>query len=524
MDASETISALLDDSIYTASTSSLIQKGLPKSREVHAMSLIHGAIAANRFGLGARPGEISDAASDPRGWLKAQIRKDAAVITFDVANTFGLKSAKEVLTERRDAYADAVSMSDATDAVAGDVPSPALTRTVIQQVQRETRQGLQKEIQARAAQGTTTIDPFAERWARFWSNHFTVAARNAQTIGVVGPFEREAIRPNVFGSFAGLLAASTLHPSMLIYLDGNRSVGPSTEPAKQREVGLNENLAREILELHTLGVGSGYTQADIIEFAKSLTGWTVGLSRLPGIEQGIGPRARAGRQVNRMLESKLGESVFLAPLHEPGERLLLGKTYGGQPQLQALAILRDLAAHPATARRIATKLARHFVSDDPPASAVGILEATFVTTGGDLAALARGVIDLDDAWAEKPAKLKTPDELLTSTARAVGPEATYGGDAGAVYDALAQPPFRAPSPAGWPDEAGAWSGADAVMKRLEWANAVSGRMSLSGSPSDFLERCLGPTVSSRTLTTISRAESARQGLTLALMSPEFQRR
>ena len=488
------------------------------------MSLMEGALAANRFGLGARPGEIEAAGTDPRSWLESQIRSNAALVPSQIVASLGLKSAKTVLSERGEAYMGGVSRREMAEAESGGPPSPELTRTVIQQVQRETRTGLQREISARAQVGATTSAPFAERWARFWSNHFTVAARNAQTIGVVGPFEREAIRPNVFGSFDDLLVASSFHPGMLIYLDANRSIGPSTGPARRRGAGLNENLAREILELHTMGVGSGYTQADIIELAKALTGWTVSLARVPGLGRGFGPRARAGREINEMMEAHRGETVFLEPTHEPGARTLLGRTYRDAAREQAETILRDLAQKPATARHVATKLARHFVSDDPPASAVMKLEAVFVQTDGDLAALAHAVIDLEEAWEEAPAKFKTPDELLTSLSRAAGPDSAYGRDTGAVYTALAQPPYRAPSPAGWPDTADAWSGSDAMMKRLEWANAASSRMRSGGSPAEFLERALGPGVSERTRVSVSRAESARQGLTLALMSPEFQRR
>lgn len=488
------------------------------------MSLIDGAIAANRFGLGARPGEIEAAATDARAWLVRQVRPQAAIMPNEVVAGLNLKSAKTVLTERGAAYMDGVSRSDMAEAEAGGAPSADVTRTVLRQVRRETRTGLQREISARALIGATSMAPFAERWARFWSNHFTVAARNAQTIGVVGPFEREAIRPHVFGSFADLLVASSFHPGMLIYLDANRSIGPSTEPARRRGAGLNENLAREILELHTMGVGSGYTQADIIEVAKALTGWTVSIARIPGLGRGFGPRARAGRQINEMMEERRGETVFLEPTHEPGSRTVLGRSYRGEAQAQAETILRDLALHPATARHIATKLARQFVADDPPAAMIGTLEAVFQQTNGDLAKLAHAVINLDEAWSPSPAKFKSPDELLTSMARASDPDTAYGRDAGAVYTALAQSPFGAPSPAGWPDSAEAWSGADAMMKRLEWANAAASRSGSAGSPTDFLDRALGPLAGARTRRAVARAESAQQGLTLALMSPEFQRR
>lgn len=493
------------------------------------MSLLEGAIAANRFGLGARPGEISAAASDARGWLKAQVRSDAAVIPAD-----GLMSAGQVFAERREAYADLPQgggpKRKSTDGQATVTPQQRMIR---QQIQKEVREGLQREIEARERHAAATADPFAERWARFWSNHFTVAARNAQLIGIVGPFEREAIRPHVFGSFANLLGHATFHPTMLIYLDANRSIGPSTAVAERRKAGLNENLAREVLELHTVGVGSGYTQADVIEFAKALTGWTVGGQMRPGAAAsrrpprrglGNGRPGRAGGPGEQQVAAQTGQTVFLEAFHEPGARVLLGKTYGGEGKLQAPAILDDLARSPATAKHVATKLARHFVADDPPASAVERLQAVFARTGGDLAALAKAVVDLDEAWGAAPEKFKTPEELLVSAARAADARVAFGRDQRAVYTSLAQQPFSAPSPAGWPDTAAAWAGADAVMKRLEWANAVSQRMAAMGSPSDFVDRSLGPTAGEATRQAVSRAESAQQGFTLALMSPEFQRR
>lgn len=478
------------------------------------MGGLEGAIAATRFGMGARGQEISEAASDPRGWLRAQIRPEAALITSS-----DLLSTRDVLAGRVEAYASPVPGAGTKDDAGG------FQKTLRQQIQRETREGLQKEVEARLRQAASTPASFAERWVRFWSNHFTVAARNAQLIGLVGPFEREAIRPYVFSSFAELLRSAALHPGMLVYLDAARSIGPSTQAAMRRNAGLNENLAREILELHTLGVDSGYTQDDIIAFARALTGWTVGGPQAARLLRTAG--GRPGQREARMLASlrdQLGRSVFIEALHEPGDRIVMGRTYDGPGKLQAPAILDDLAHHPATARHVALKLARHFVADDPPAAAIARLEAAFVSSQGDLAGLARVLIDLDEAWGARPAKFKTPEELLVSAARAAGAEAAFGGPPRQVYASLAQQPFSAPSPAGWPDDTASWSGPDAIKKRLEWANAVSRRMARSENPSDFLERALGSMAGERTRQAVARAESAEQGFTIALMSPEFQRR
>ncbi len=490
------------------------------------MTRLQGAIAATRFGMGARPGEIKAAASDPRAWLKAQIRPEAAIVSSD-----GLLSAKDVFAARQEAYSG-MGPPGQQGQQGQNGPSEA-QRMIQQQAQREAREGLQKEVEARSRHAATTPNSFAERWVRFWANHFTVAARNAQVIGLVGPFEREAIRANAYANFSTLLGAASFHPGMLVFLDAARSIGPSTQAAQRRNAGLNENLAREILELHTMGVGSGYTQADIVEFAKALTGWTVAspqTARLAGLG-GQGQQQRAGRNAqqrarqqaaNEMLRES-GEAVFVDPLHEPGSRTVLGKSYGGG-KTQAAAILDDLAAHPATAKHIATKLVRHFVSDAPPPAAIAKLEAAYMKSGGNLATLAAAVVDLDEAWGETSQKFKTPEELLISAARATGPQATFGGQQRQVYVSLAQQPFSAPSPAGWPDDTASWSGSDAIKKRLEWANAVSRRMARGETPSQFVDRALGEIASEKTRQAVARAESAEQGFTIALMSPEFQRR
>ncbi|HVY88745.1 MAG TPA: DUF1800 family protein [Hyphomonadaceae bacterium] len=515
---------------------------------------LQGAIAATRFGMGAKPGEIEAASSDPRGWLKAQIAPNAALVPAD-----GLKDVQTAIRDQQEAYRGLFgpngqalkpkearqeakeAKADAKEAKSDGDPKPqgdgAALLQARQMAQREIREGLLKEVDAKSKHAVETAAPFAERWARFWSNHFTVAARNMQLIPMVGPFEREAIRPHVFGNFATLLGASTFHPCMLTYLDAAKSFGPSTEAAQKRKVGLNENLAREILELHTMGVGSGYTQADIIEFAKALTGWTVGgpqtarMMFAGGQGQGAGLRPGFRRQERvsfqggaAQMNAMIGATVFVEPLHEPGARTVVGKSYGGPAKTQAAMILDDLARSKATAHHIATKLVRHFVSDTPPPAAVAKIEAVFLRTGGNLADLARAVIDLDEAWGETQQKFKTPDELLVSAGRATGQEVAYGANQRGVYQALAQQPFNAPSPAGWPDDTASWSGADAIKKRLEWANAVSRRMVRGESPSDFLDRALGPVASARTRQAVARAETAEQGFTIALMSPEFQRR
>ena len=459
------------------------------------MSSLKAAIAVTRFGMGAQAGEMSAIGADARGWLEQQLRNVSATEVKGVA----LQSSQETGAS----IARFISEQRAMQMFGGDSAEQMKKRKAIRQ---QMRQILVSEVVARNTHAVETRAGFAERWVRFWSNHFTVAFRKFETTGLVGSFEREAIRPNVFGSFSDLLEASTFHAAMLVYLDNFRSVGPSTRIAKTRGNGLNENLAREILELHTLGVDGGYAQEDVEAFAKTLTGWTIAM---PAI----------GRP-------NVGSVTFAWRMHEPGRKTVLGKLYRRDGAGQAKSILRDLASHPSTARHIATKLARHFVSDVPPASAIETLATVFRKTGGDLRELARAVIQLDEAWESVPQKLKTPEELLISAARALGGFAVFGGgrDLRKIYESLGQSPYGAPAPEGWPDTAEDWAGPDAIKKRLEWANRAGQRGQSRMNAGAFLEGALGPLASENTKLAVSRAESNAQGLTLALMSPEFQRR
>ena len=283
---------------------------------------LQAAIAVTRLGLGARAGEIAAAKADPQGWLTTQIRESGADQPSpngpDAAKRFG--EFHDYQMQRRDAKQDGNAKSDAVKALARDLRDEAGA-----------------DFLDRARLATSTADGFRERWALFWANHFTVSAAKPAAAGLIGPFEREAIRPHVFGRFEDMLAASSRHPAMLIYLDQARSIGPNSmasafQARSGKRAGLNENLAREIMELHTVGVDAGYTQADVTEFARAMTGWSIGL---PNDAQ-----------------ERAGQFVFRPRAHEPGPRTILGKRYGDDGVEQARAVMRDLAANPHTARQI----------------------------------------------------------------------------------------------------------------------------------------------------------------------------
>jgi uncharacterized protein (DUF1800 family) len=280
---------------------------------------------------------------------------------------------------------------------------------------------------------------------------------------------------------------------------------------KRKQRGLNENLAREIMELHTLGARTGYTQADVTEFARALTGWTVrGIGGGPGARfLGDGPR---------------GEFRFAEAMHEPGTRTIMGKSYPQQGEDQARAILLDLAATPATARHISTKLARHFAGDDPPQPMVERLAKAYLESGGDLPTLYRALVASPEAWSPQPLKFKTPWEWTVSALRAVGQTDLAPTIADATLKQLGQPTWKPGSPAGWDDIAASWAAPEALMLRVEVAQRIADRIGSSTDARALAEKVLPGSLSESTRTAIARAPSPQDGLALLLVSPEFVRR
>ncbi|MDG2533796.1 DUF1800 domain-containing protein [Sphingomonas sp. HITSZ_GF] len=525
------------------------------------------SIALNRFGLGARPGE--DAGSDPRKWLAGQIErfdpKPQAIAaqppSAQVAQALGdfyerqrlLRQAEGPRRERqpqpagpaqpagaKPAMAEGATMQDMQGAPAmqeGMTARPAGAQMQgMQDMQgkpagkklyegedaamiarreagREQRQYYVGMVSARALTAITSPTPFAERLVHFWANHFAVSADKLELVGLSGTLEFEAIRPHVMGKFGDMLNAVERHPAMLLYLDQAVSVGPNSAIAQRqrgRRSGLNENLAREIMELHTLGVRSVYTQADVTEFARAMTGFTVaGIGRGPGA---------------RLTDGAPGSFYFADRLHEPGTRTILGKQWSQQGEHQAAAVLDHLATHPATAHHIATKLARHFASDDPPAPLVARLEKAFLSSGGDLPTVYRALIAAPECWAPKPAKFKSPWEWSISAMRALGTQQVQPQAVNGLMGQLGQPTWKPGSPAGWDDVAGAWAGPDAVMRRVEAAERMAARARDTIDARQRAAQLFPDALSAGTAQSIARAESPGQGLALMLVSPEFMRR
>jgi len=460
-------------------------------------------IAANRFGLGAVPGQLAQIGADPRGWLSSQLRGPPPLLggaqlrpTADVL--------RDAAAARKQLQALRRNSPDSTTSAAGAVGS-------LMRVGALLRQSYVADVTARLQSGASSERPFLERLVYFWSNHFAVSVDKLAVLGVAGSFEREAIRPHVLGHFSELLLAVEQHPAMLLYLDNQRSAGPNSPAAQRaanhdRTLGLNENLAREIMELHTLGVDAGYTQADVSSFAKVLTGWSLG--------GGEGPLSRGNA----------GEFLFRAPLHEPGAQSVFHQRYEQSDEAQGRAVLIDLAQARSTARHLATKLARHFIADEPPPAAVEHIAQAFEHSGGHLPTVYQALIQCDEAWSAPFSKFKTPQDYVLSTYRGLQLAVADTPHPLAAFEVLGQRQFAPGSPAGWPDRGDDWNGASALMKRIELADAVAQKIGGTREIAALAPQLLGNGLSDATRQSIARAASPPQALTLLLTAPEFMRR
>jgi uncharacterized protein (DUF1800 family) len=451
----------------------------------------------NGFGLGARIGE-RDRIGEPRAWLRGQL--EGSPPRLEEAGLATTQELGELLRGLRLA------------AQSGGIPAEA---------RRRIAELGTLEAQAVFAQRVATDRPFAERLVAFWSNHLCVSTvRKIALTGLAGSYERQVIRPNVFGRFEEMVLASAKHPAMLLYLDNAQSIGPDSPAARNlgrnaRELGLNENYARELLELHTLGVDGGYTQADVQELARLLTGWT-----LAGVPD-LAARARSNRL---QASAGAGESLafaFRPLLHEPGRKTLLGRAYGEGIEEGERAI-RDLCRHPSTARFVATKLVAHFVADTPSPAAVDRIAGVFATTGGDLRAVALELVELPEAWADGARKFRTPQDWLVAALRAYGSPARPQ----VVVPILRQfrHEFWSPrSPKGYPDTTQDWSDPDSLMNRAELATRLDRRVQAEDrDPRGYLDVVeVGAGDPLRSLLSDPSID-ARNRVALAIASPAFQ--
>lgn len=455
-------------------------------------------IAASRFGLGARPGDLEDIGNSPQTWLLDQLAGPAHA-DDDIRRLPHSSSVFVEVQELRRAQRDARKAG-------GDI---------VKNYGKLVRKHYLEQTNARYRTAAASDTPFHERLVHFWSNHFAISADKQPIPAFAGLFENEAIRPNVSGNFVDMLLAVEQHPAMIVYLDNQRSIGPRSQLGKRanrrrsdQAFGLNENLAREILELHTLGVDGGYSQDDVTTFATVITGWSIG---------GANDRGRFS-------DGEPGMFEFRESIHEPGAQTILGNKYPQSGVDQGEAVLRDLAMHPATARFLASKLARHFVADEPPASIIENLQKAYLHSGGELSAVYEALIRSPEPWRSNFAKYKTPHEFVISTLRAFNHVPDNPRFIVGALDLMGQTPFRPGSPAGWPDTAEQWGGADALYKRIEWSNTVARVAGARVNPVALGDAILGDAFNPETRNAVSRAESLIQGMTLLLASPDFQRR
>ncbi len=507
-------------------------------------------VALNRFGLGARggaSGDLLNAASDPRGFVKAELGRPTGALlegpglqpTPELADAVfayqdevkrareaAAKAASEAAPPEQPVQTRGLSMNGAETPVAASPPAVAPTGAgmtpaagepapamqaapvkpaQVQQPPNVVQKTFRAEALARLQRAVLADCGFTERLVAFWSNHFCISAGKGELARMwAGSFEREAIRPHVLGRFADMVKAVEQHPAMLFFLDNQESLGPDSRAGQNRKRGLNENLAREIMELHTLGVGGGYTQDDVTSLARIITGWTF-----------------AGR---RGQLAAPGSFVFNANAHQPGPQTLLGKVYQDEGLAQGEAALADIARHPSTAKFIATKFARHFVADEPPPALVARLEAVFKKTDGDLRALTLALVDSDEAWSAALTKIRTPYEFLVASGRLLARVPEDPGFYLSSLNSLGQPLWAPAGPNGFADTSAVWAAPEGMKLRLDISAQLASRLGNNLDPRDLLDVVAGGAASGETRRTIERAETRPQALALLLMSPEFQRR
>ncbi|WOH39455.1 DUF1800 domain-containing protein [Thalassotalea fonticola] len=452
----------------------------------------NATIAANRFGLGAKPGELVQAEKNPKKWLSAQLMP----ISFDQS----LPTSNDVfkqLSEFNLAYKKKKNKSDTEQFKKAKKDRARFIKSTYQKLATDA-----------FVQSINSDSSLTWRLLDFFSNHFSVSA-DGKMMPAIGPtLEREAIANNLFNRFEDMLLAVSKHPAMLIYLNNERSFGPNSKLAlnskknknNKKGIGLNENLAREILELHTLGVNGGYSQNDVIELAKGITGWSIAN---PNKDDGVGFTYRAWGK-------------------EPGKRTLLGKTYNQKGIKQGEAMLKDLANHPNTAKFVCSKLVKHFVSDSPDPQLVDILVKRWQKTGGNIKEVMLALIHSEQAWSAEQKKFKTPREYLQSSFRALNIKSINFKQLFFTLNTFGQQPFKAGSPAGFSDEQQDWDGGNALMSKIDWTASLVSRVRANAET--IMNDTLALPTSSITYKAVVRAESRKQALAMLLMSPEFLRR
>ena len=453
-------------------------------------------VLANRLGLGATRREVQRYRSDPKEAARAQIGADLnqnqGWQRYDPRETYEVAQA---FIDLRDG--DASAREDARMA------AQALGRGVYA-----------SGVFALIGAHLSSEAPFAERWSAFFSNHLAVSASRGPEIRAILPlYEHEVIRPHCFGRFADLVFASATHAGMLLYLDQAQSVGPNSWLAGRRQqLGLNENYARELLELHTVGVDGGYDLEDIQSLAKLLTGWT--LPQMPHL-----------RRLTRDLSGVPTGAAFIEQIHEPGRKTVLGTTYGEGPE-STRQVIEDLCARPETANFLSGKVLQHFVGDAATPADQEQLARAYLESGGDLSALAEALLDLDSLWRAETPLFRKPLDFLVALGRGLGFRSLDRGTREGIRQFLSvqkQLPWTAPSPQGWSEDLNAWADPNALKSRTDFIREITpvafARARIDAS--DLGERLLDLSAAPALASALGNAADREQALTLLLASPQF---
>ena len=444
------------------------------------------ALSAIRFGTGLPAGVGS---TTPEAMLAALTGPDNAAATWPGV------TADEV----QDTYRTAATLRRAQQRDRSLLPDYREATKATQAVQM-------RGFVVQMTRGVASADAFRERLVQFWADHFTTEARFRHDVGLTAGMVEHAIRPHVGGRFGDMLAAVTLHPAMLLYLDQVQSVGPNSAAGQRRGRGLNENLARELMELHTLGVGADYGQDDVRQTAELLTGLTA------DAEQGF---------------------FFDPRIAEPGPETVLGRSYDGAGVDPVLALLSDLARHPDTARHLARKLVVHFISDTPDAALVDSMAAAYLAADGALAPVYAAMFSHPASFAPVATKARQPFDFMVAALRALQttPEKILDQGRGAVrrrmltpLQAMGQPWGGAGGPDGWEEAAEAWITPQGMAARISWAMAMPSQFAALPDPRALVTTALGSRASERLIWAVGASEDQREGVGLILASPEFNRR
>jgi len=457
-------------------------------------------VALNRFGLGARPGEADAIAGTAHAWVMAQMTRGPADKLHGVQDTPGrLRAYDTYRRAKTEADKAEAAVLAAAQEGARPLPAPTLPPGAIKPsspLDNPPGRIFDTDLAHRAEQMAASDSPVQERLVAFWCNHFAISATREEILVLAAPYENEAIRPNLGFTFRDMLGATATHPAMLFYLDAASSVGPDSIIGQSRHKSVNENYAREVMELHTLGVNGGYTQKDVEELALALTGL--------GISTGD------------------GEAAWFYDRHEPGERALIGRKLPARAD-QAQAALDILANHPATIRHVSTKLAAHFCGDTPPRAVVQRLAHAWRASGGSLQAIHMALAQSPEAWVAHPVKYRSPQDFVFAASRAMD---LHGHGQNLVNEmrTLGQAPFRAPAPTGWPDADSDWLGPAGVVARVASAQRLARLAHPQTDPTDMLAQAAHVSNEAEVLNVVAEEPDPQRAIALVLASPEFQRR